>query len=235
MTRSAITMASALLALVVSGFVPAPAAISVMSGTAQAAQPTAAPKPKPKTRKTRKKKKKKANASQRASQSAKKGARAAEGKTSKPKVATKGKKRSGKKGRKTRKGKRASGTFTTLAQVAVIGSELGLSDSAATGGARSRSRAARMKPKAVASPATRAKTAALKQQRANAGQTAKSALQPAAASPPAGAVRPISDTSSVITRQVGPGTATQMAEPKTKRGQKSRFYFNPLRWITGKR
>ena len=85
MLSASLTATSALVALVVSGFVPAPASVSLFGSAAEAKQPRQG-SPKAKGKKPRTRAKGKAPATKQAAKSRKQGARKATDKSSKPKT-----------------------------------------------------------------------------------------------------------------------------------------------------
>lgn len=173
---SSLTAASAVIALAVSGFVPAPASVSLFSGAAEARPPSQGSS-KGQRGKPRGGAKAKAPAGKQAAKSGKKRSRKAAGKSSKPKTTTVASKAAGTSRPVSKAGNRLAGRYDTKAAIAVTGANMNLS----AGSARPSPpplppRAAQMtrnKGKAAASPAKQAAKSRKKGARRAQGKTSK--------------------------------------------------------------
>ncbi len=228
MKMKAITGISLAVALAIGGFVPAPAAVSVFVGAAEAANGNSLGSRKKSTK--RKGRKKKAPAAKNAANGAKKTTRSATRKTSRTGPSRVARKSASPKSSTSKQGKRNAGRFKRHASAPAVGSGL----LAVPNPAPRPGRAAappRQGAKKQAPPARQARANAKKTQRQAQNKTSKTGANPA------GPGRRNSDVSSVLPRVPQAGGATEavarvenarqaaVRTEKTKQGKKSRFYW----------
>ncbi|MBE5075031.1 hypothetical protein IM511_12110 [Erythrobacteraceae bacterium E2-1 Yellow Sea] len=209
-----VTAASAAIAIVASGFVPAPASLSPLVAAAEAGPPSQGSS-KGSRGKQRKVSKGKAPAGKQAAKTRKKGARKASGQSSKPKTKRVAAREAGPSRKRTPRGKRKAATMAAKPGLAV---PTRLAAAAPTTPPPVPPRAApsqRKKAKAKAPPPAKQATSRERKEK-----------------------RVASATSSVMTRAVRPlGGGAPITPPspqKSKQGKKSKFYFVPFRnWFGG--